>query len=185
MSDGARTGPVAAVVLAAGEASRFGSPKQNLLLPAVLASAARVGFSELIVVEGAHPIDVELGGGARLVPCANWAAGPGASLGCGLGALAPDTEAAVIVLADGPRLDPRAIERVIAEWRATCTWVLAASYDGERSHPVLIDRAAWSRVPPAGARALDARLVDCGDLTHPGDVDTPGDLARLEADPAP
>ncbi|MDP9286317.1 MAG: nucleotidyltransferase family protein, partial [Actinomycetota bacterium] len=49
--------------------------------------------------------------------------------------------------------------------------VLAASYDGSRSHPVLLARAAWSSVPDEGGRALDAVLVDCSDLAPPGDVD--------------
>jgi hypothetical protein len=51
--------------------------------------------------------------------------------------------------------------------------VLAASYDGTRSHPVLLARNAWGAVPDEGGRALDAVLVDCSDLEPPGDVDVP------------
>lgn len=183
MSAAGRDGPVAAVVLAAGAASRFGSPKQNLLLPAVLERAAAVAFADIVVVEGAHTIAASVSPAARLVRCPEWEAGPGASLRCGFGALGADIAAAVVLLADGPRLDPRAIERVISTWRDGGAPVLAASYDGARSHPVLLARSEWSHVPTAGARELDARLVDCSDLTHPGDVDTPEDMARLEKDP--
>nr|MBA3844446.1 nucleotidyltransferase family protein [Actinomycetota bacterium] len=49
--------------------------------------------------------------------------------------------------------------------------VLAASYDGVRSHPVLLARSAWAAVPDEGGRAFEAELVDCSDLEPPGDVD--------------
>ena len=49
---------VAAVVLAAGEASRFGSPKQNLLLPGVLERLAETAVDEIVLVEGAHELEL-------------------------------------------------------------------------------------------------------------------------------
>lgn len=177
-----RSEQLAAVVLAAGAATRFGAPKQNLLLPAVLARLDAVRLNEVVVVAGAHPIDAPLPGWARLVDCPSWADGPGASLVCGLAALSRDVAAAVVVLADGPRLDPRALERVVAAWRGGAGPVVAASYDGERSHPVVLGREAWDEIPVAGGRAMPAELVDCSDLTHPGDVDTEADLTGLEED---
>ena len=54
--------------------------------------------------------------------------------------------------------------------------MLAASYGGERGHPVLIARSAWHTVPDEGARALAPLLVPCDDLGPPGDVDYPADL---------
>ena len=78
---------------------------------------------------------------------------------------------ALVVLADGPELDPRAVERLLEH--AGEANVIAASYDGTRSHPVLIARAVWGSIPDAGGRALTATLVDCSDLAPPGDVDYP------------
>ena len=49
--------------------------------------------------------------------------------------------------------------------------VYACTYGGVRLHPVLLARAAWPLVPNDGARGLEARLVECDDLTPPGDVD--------------
>ena len=162
---------IAAVVLAAGDASRYGSPKQRVLLPAVLARLAETNVSEVVVVAGAHALDgVDLGR-ARVVHCPDWDRGPGASLRCGLQALGQDVDAALVVLADGPGLDPRAVDRVAS--RLGDGPVLAASYDGSRGHPVLLERSAWSTVPDAGARGLEAVLVECGDLDPPGDVDYP------------
>lgn len=158
---------IAGVVLAAGASSRYGTspPKQAVHLPAVL--AALRGVDTVVVVLGAHELETA----ARTVHCPDWERGPGASLRCGLAALPDEVDAAVVVLADGPQLDPRAVERVVASWREHGGDVVAASYGGVRLHPVLLARAAWADVPDEGAKALPARLVVCDDLTPPGDVD--------------
>src|SRR4029079_15349693 len=134
---------VCAVVLAAGASSRYGTapPKQVELLPRVLAALRQSTVDETVVVRGAHPLPVES------VHCPDWERGPGASLRCGLAALPRVAEAAVVVLADGPDLDPLAVDRVVDSWRADGGSVLAASYDGQRLHPVLLARAAWNGVP--------------------------------------
>ena len=155
-------------MLAAGEASRFGSPKQRLFLPDVLAALGRSVVEDVVVVTGAHEVETD----ARVVHCAEWKRGPGASLRCGLRNL--DADAAVVALADGPHLDPRAVDRVVEAWRRGAGDSLAATYDGSnRSHPVLLARALWKNVPDEGARVFAVTLVACADLTPPGDVDVP------------
>jgi CTP:molybdopterin cytidylyltransferase MocA len=156
-----------AVVLAAGASSRFGSPKQALLLEPVLERVRRSAVDDVLVVLGAHGIGVE----ARTVRCPDWERGPGVSLRCGLAALPAEAEAAVVVLGDGPELDPASIDRVIAAWRAEQAPVVAATYGGTRLHPVLLAREAWAGIPDEGAKKLDAVLVPCDDLSPPGDVD--------------
>lgn len=154
---------VAAVVLAAGASTRYGRPKQHELLPAVLASLSDL---DVVVVEGAHPLDIN----AHIVRADDWERGPGASLRTGLAALGDDVTHALVVLADGPALDPRAVRRLI-EHREDAP-VLAASYDAAtRDHPVLLARGVWDAIPDEGGRALEAVLVDCSDLEPPGDVD--------------
>ena len=162
---------VAAVVLAAGASTRFGSPKQRLLADEVVARVRRA-VDDVVVVLGAHEIETE----ARTVRCPDWERGPGASLRCGLAALPEGAEAAVVVLADGPDLDPEAVRRVVQAWRAGAGDVVAATYGGVRLHPVLLARAAWGDVPDAGLRAIPAALVACDDLPSPGDVDFADDL---------
>lgn len=168
---------IGAVVLAAGEASRFGSPKQQLMLPDVLRAVRASSVDEIVVVTGAYELKTD----AQVVRCAEWERGMGASLRCGLKALSSEREAAVVALADGPGLASEAIERVIAAWREGRGDVIAASYGGERGHPVLLARSVWTDIPDEGARALDPALVPCDDLGHPGDVDTPEDLRPREA----
>jgi nicotine blue oxidoreductase len=167
---------IAAVVLAAGAATRFGGPKQALLVPAVLRRLAQSPVDEVVVVVGAHELgEVE----ARVVGCPDWERGPGASLRCGLAALPPETEAAIVVLGDGPNLAPQAVERVLAAWRGGAGDIVAAGYGGNRGHPLLLARAAWDAIPDEGMRALPAILVPCDDLGTPGDVDTADDIGRL------
>jgi CTP:molybdopterin cytidylyltransferase MocA len=169
---------IAGVVLAAGASSRYGTspPKHAVHLPAVLGALRSLG--DVVVVLGAHEVETD----ARTVRCPEWERGPGASLRCGLAALGDDVDAALVALADGPGLDPRAVERVIGSWRGED--VLAASYDGVRLHPVLLARAVWDDIPDEGARALPATLVPCDDLTPPGDVDlSPGESAGPRASP--
>jgi CTP:molybdopterin cytidylyltransferase MocA len=170
---------IAAVVLAAGAGSRFGGPKQQLLLPEVLTAVRSSSVDDVVVVAGAYPIEVD----ATVVECPEWERGPGASLRCGLEALPMKTEAAVVVLADGPDLHPASIDRVVEAWRAGAGEVAAASYGGIRGHPVLLARAAWPLVPDEGARALNPVLVACDDLGSPGDVDFADDVpGRLRED---
>ena len=163
---------IAAVVLAAGEASRFGTPKQRLLLPEVLERLEQSPVDDIVVVAGAHTLETP----ARVVTCAGWKRGPGASLSSGLEELDDDVEAAIVVLADGPDLAPgggRARDRLVAGRRRR----------GRRSLLRWRARPSAARRPRGlghdsrrGLRALEARLVPSDDLGDPGDVNTPADL---------
>ena len=156
---------IAAVVLAAGAATRYGRPKQREFLPAVLAALEGI---ETVVVQGAYELEAPA---ARVVDCPRWADGPGVSLRCGLAALPDEVTHALVVLADGPNLDPRAVQRLLHNRDAGA--IVSASYDGNRSHPVVLERSVWDDIPDEGARALEPVLVECSDLTPPGDVDFP------------
>lgn len=138
-------------------------------------------LDDVVVVVGAHDVQVS----ARSVHCPDWEQGPGASLRCGLAALPAETVAAVVVLADGPDLSSAAIDRVLEVWRESGAEVVAATYWGQRGHPVLLSRPVWERVPDEGARSLPALLVPCDDLGAPGDVDFADDLPeRFKPPPA-
>ena len=115
------------------------------------------------------------GPSVRLVRCDDWERGPAATLRCGLSALAGEVEAAVVVLADGPDLAPKAVERVL-EVSDGESGIVAASYSGHRGHPLVLRRELWEDVPDEGLHERSVRLVPCDDLGAPGDVDEPDDL---------
>jgi CTP:molybdopterin cytidylyltransferase MocA len=165
-------GNLAAIVLAAGASTRFGRPKQAILLEPVLERVRKSNVDDVLVVLGAHDVPAS----APVVHCPEWGRGRGASLRCGLAALPDEVEAAVVVLADGPDLAPEAVDRVVEVWRESGAEVVSATYCGHRGHPVLLARTTWGQIPDDGARSLPAALVPCDDLGAPGDIDLPADL---------
>ena len=147
----------------------------------MLERVRRSSVRDVVVVLGAHDVPSS----APTVHCPDWERGRGASLRCGLHALAPETAAAVVVLVDGPDLSPAAIDRVREVWQESGAEVVAATYSGNRGHPVLLARAVWDRIPDDGARSLPALLVPCDDLGPPGDVDFADDVPeRFKPPPA-
>lgn len=187
---------IGCLVLAAGEASRFGGPKQLAqlngipLLEHALERAANSGFSRVVVVLGANAdrivrqIDLH---SAQPVVCRNWHRGISESLRAGIAEL-DDLEAALILLGDQPLVTNTAIARVIAA-RDPSRVASQATYDGRPGHPVLVERALFGRIESlrgdTGARKLlmrdDVTTVPCEDIADPIDVDTPEDLS-LAAD---
>ncbi len=174
---------IAAVVLAAGEGRRYGGLKQlhpvdgRPMLEQVLRTLADTGPEHRVVVLGARAgtilerIDLH---GAQPVVCDRWDAGQAASLHAGLAALPDEAGWALVVLGDGPHLDPLAVDRITAASASAPGTILAADYGGGRSHPVLIPRSRWGDIPDRGerpVRGLPADPVDCRDLAPPGDVD--------------
>jgi CTP:molybdopterin cytidylyltransferase MocA len=174
---------IAGVVLAAGAGRRFGGLKQLHpidgvpMLQRVVNTMATADLSELVVVLGARADQIEQGidlAAARVVRADRWDAGQAASLEAALAALDERTTAALVVLGDGPDLDPAAITRVAEAAATDGERVLAADYGEGRSHPVLLPRTVWARLPRDGetaGRALGFVPVDCRDLRPPGDVD--------------
>ena len=148
------------------------------------------GAAPVVVVVGARSDDVRavLPTDVRPVEAPDWADGMGASLRAGLTAL-EDTaaDAAVVHLVDLPGVTPGAVARLVAV--AGHDVLARAAYGGRPGHPVLLGRVHWAGVAAtavgdAGARGYlagraDVRLVECGDLAAPDDVDTPEQLAAF------
>ncbi len=192
---------VAGLVLAAGGGRRLGGrPKALLPFRGRPLVEHAVG---VLRAGGCHPLLVVLGAageqvleqaeltGCTVVANPDWAEGMGGSLRAGLAALPAGCEAVLVSLVDTPGVTPAAVARLLAAHREGAA-LAAASYQGRRGHPVLIgaehlaEAAAGAR-GDAGARALlaarqrELRLVECGDVAVPDDLDTPADLIRWAA----
>ncbi|MEU6646470.1 nucleotidyltransferase family protein [Saccharomonospora sp. NPDC046836] len=185
----------AGLLLAAGAGRRFGKPKAL----AELGGEALVTRAVRILTEGGcDPVVVVLGAGAdearALVPrtatvvvAADWAEGMGASLRAGLRALPsldPVPDAALVQLVDLPGVGAEVVARLVTHTGSEA--VARAGYDGVPGHPVLFGRKWWAEIAATaqgdrGARGwlsgrADVRLVECGDLGHGADADTPAEL---------
>ncbi|WP_435612262.1 nucleotidyltransferase family protein [Streptomyces sp. bgisy159] len=192
---------VTGLLLAAGGGRRLGGrPKALLqhrgrpLVEHAVGVLRAAGCARLHVVLGAAAGTVLER--ARLDGCAvvtnpDWEQGMGSSLRAGLDSLAESgARAALVLLVDQPGIGAEAAGRVLAAYRDE-TSLAAASYEGVRGHPVLFGAAHWAGIAASatgdqGARAYlrahaqDVRLVECGDVARPYDIDTEADLSHLE-----
>jgi molybdenum cofactor cytidylyltransferase len=196
---------VAAVLLAAGGASRFkaagGGDASKLVAPvagkplvrhsaeAALASRA----APLIVVTGHDRAAVEAaldGLEVRFAHNGGHAQGLASSLRTGVAALPASAAGALILLGDMPAVTPALIDRLIAAFEARPDALAAApSLKGRRGNPVLLARALFPAIArldgDEGARKLlnDAAPGQVIDIEVSGeaailDVDTPQGLAE-------
>jgi nicotine blue oxidoreductase len=190
---------VAGLLLAAGAGTRFGGPKALVELDG--RTLVERG-AQLLAEGGCDPVVVVLGAAAGQVRDAvplpdavvapDWESGMGASLRAGLEELERrDVDACVVALADQPLVGPEAVARLLAA-HAGGAQAAVATYDGRPRNPVLLDRSTWAEVAAAATGDAGARHwlrahpdrvegVPCDGTGTPYDIDTPEDLAHLEA----
>lgn len=179
----------AAVLLCAGGSIRF-SPNQHKLLapfrgrPLVswsLENVLAAGLDEVIVVEG--PIELaQFCGDAVRVHNPDWSSGQSSSLQTGIRAASARGHGTIVVgLGDQPFVPPSAWAAVAS----TASPIAVASFEGQRTPPVRLDRSVWPMLPVSGdvgarelmkARPDLVREVPCQGRFI--DVDTADDLIR-------
>ena len=187
---------ISALVLAAGEGRRFGGTKQiqvvrgKPLAQHAVDAATAADVDEIVVVLGHDALRVrdalELPPGSRYVINDRYAEGQATSLGAGLRALDPASEAAVVLLADQPGIQARHVTALVSAFGDGAPEVVRIRFR-DAPGPALLARSVWDEAAELrgdrGARALfDARpervrWVDL-DENAPVDVDRQADLGR-------
>jgi len=186
------SGPLVAIVLAAGASTRFdaGSKQRaeiagrSLLSIAVDAAVGAGCFDAVLVVAGAEPVDDLLADGVEIVVNERWDQGQATSLAAGLDAAgALGARAVVVGLCDQPGTGPEA-------WRAVATSpaitpIVIADYGATSAPPVRLDASIWPDLPRTGDEGARSLWRGRPDLVtavacpgNPDDIDTVEDLER-------
>ena len=185
----------AAVILAAGSSTRFGSPKQlarlgdRTMLEAVVELALGVGLAPIIAVV---PPGLAPPRGVIPVVNADPDAGMSRSLRMGLAAVPAEVGVAVVLLGDQPTVRAGTLEALLEGAAVTQRPVVAAHASGRIGPPIALSRAAFALADAAiGDEGLRSIFEEHADLLatvevgeHAPDVDTPADLAALGGDRA-
>lgn len=161
---------VAAVILAAGESSRLGKPKQLLefegktMLRRAVDTASHANCSPVIVVTGSpnSAITRELRStDAVVTENENWTRGIGSSIRRGVRRLidtAPEVSAVVLLVCDQPFVNASTIQSLIALYERTRKEIVASIYANTVGVPAIFDRALFSTVlkikDTSGAKAV-------------------------------
>jgi len=183
-----------AVVLAAGQSRRMGTPKVNLpwgnttVLGQIIDTLQSAGIDGIVVVTGSQPPQGLTEGQRRTV---RFVVNPQAETGemlssvkAGLQNLPPACSAALIVLGDQPQMEQQSVQMILERGKSHSTIVIP-SYCMRRGHPWLLPRRYWSAVlamPPNQTlrhflhdHADDITYLTVETPTVLLDIDTPAD----------
>lgn len=197
-------GPIAAVILAAGQSSRYRAADPSAvskvvamldgkpLVRRVAEAALAAGLAPVVVVTGFARTETEAalaGLDVRFTQNAAFASGLASSLKAGVASLPPEVSGAAILLADMPKVSDELLRALVAAFAGnTDSSAVAPTFKGQRGNPVIIRRTLFEAVSglqgDVGARQL---LRGRGDVVEVAveddgvalDVDTPETLRSL------
>lgn len=160
---------IAVVLLAAGESSRLGRPKQllkwgeNLLINHVLTEIKKVWYSGYYVVLGAHKesIQSEIEPGFQIIENTNWEKGLGNSIATSVSTLKNDFDAIQFVLVDQPQVDAMYLKFQLHTYQFKEVPVIATQYVDSIGVPAIFDQHYFSElehIEGNGAKMLLASL---------------------------
>ena len=162
-----------AIVLAAGESKRMGSPKMLLpfngltMIEKVIANVLDSKIRNIMVVLGAdrEPI-VKLIETKAVNYCynENYKDGMLSSVVCGFRNLPIDHSAVLVFQGDQPLVTPKAINSVIEVYISSGKGIVIPVFKNKRGHPILIDRKYRNEIlklsPDEGLRSLALKFPD-------------------------
>ncbi len=165
---------IAAIILAAGESRRMGSPKATMPFPTGEATPGKVTFLDHLVSVVQRPrvgcVRVVLGANADkikqrvqvredwIVLNAEWPEGQLSSIQTGIRNLPDGTDGALICPVDTPLISEPVIDMLVQRFYETGKSIVLPTYRGKRGHPVIFSAKLYGDLLSApedkGARAV-------------------------------
>lgn len=198
--------PIAGIILAAGESSRFGQAKQLLdwkgkpFVRAVAMTAIEAGLSPVSVVTGANSEQVVAaltGLDVTIVKNDDWKSGQGSSIKAGVKSIDPSPKlgqrhigGAIFLLTDQPQITPSILRALVQRHAEGLYPIVAPMVMDRRANPVLFDRDTFADLMTlegdVGGRAIfhkhHVEYLPWHDDRLLLDVDTPEMYQRLLSD---
>ena len=164
---------IAAIVLAAGESTRFGRPKQLAeingmpMIARVVRQVLESSADRVIVVLGHDFENVSLAlagiSGIEIINNTGYRSGLSSSLKAGLKS-AGNCDAAMFLLGDMPCLGTNIINNVLEAYRQSAAPLAAATLEGRNAHPVIFRKDLWPELEQTsgdvGGRVVLKRHLD-------------------------
>lgn len=184
--------PIAALILAAGDASRFGACKQLIeingttMLQSCIDKANEVFPDSVFVVTGAYHREISTAiRHAKVILNPNWEQGIGSSIACGVRAIESQHDAIIILLADQVAVAVSDLKTIVSNFNGTN--IVCARYAGSRGVPALFAQNAFNEMKKLkenkGAKTIlnrsNENIIDIEILSAEIDIDTPADLEHL------
>jgi len=189
----------AIVILAAGNSSRLGRPKQLLpyqgktLLTHVVTEALAAALSPVVVLTGAYREEIQdslQGQRVALVYNPEWETGMASGIVAGLGkalSIEPYLQSVIVAVCDQPYISAELFRALIVKYAASGKGLVACSYSEIVGTPVLFDVRYFKELSvlsgDAGAKQLLRKYPDdVATVPFPGgsiDIDTTEDFQRL------
>jgi molybdenum cofactor cytidylyltransferase len=166
---------LAAVILAAGESRRMGTPKALLPFPTntvategittfvehlrSIAQHPRIGLRRVVL--GAHAEEIR--SRTRLAPAdvvvnAEWATGQLSSIQAAIHSLPSGTDGIMLFLVDHPLITAGLVGELVEQFYASQRRIVIPTYNGKRGHPVIFASSLYDELLAApaeqGARAV-------------------------------
>jgi molybdenum cofactor cytidylyltransferase len=166
-------GELWAIILAAGESKRMGSPKMLLdfksgtMIEKVIANVKDSKVSNIMVVLGAYKeAIIDQIGKLTVKFCYNdnYKEGMLSSVQCGFRNIPSDCKAVLVFQGDQPLITPSVINTVIEAYWMSGKGIIIPVYMSKRGHPILIDRKYSDEIEKLdagnGLRSLAYRFYD-------------------------
>jgi len=187
---------IAGIVLAAGESTRFGAPKQLLMwrgksfIRHVTERAIEAGLNPVLVIVGAvvEPIRQALDGlGVQMIENPDWEKGLSGSVRSGLINHSAEWGGAIFLMSDMPQVTQALIKDLIEIHQREFVQIVVPRVAGRRTNPVFFDQGCFSELMKitgdTGGRVLFDRYpihwLDWDDPNLLLDIDTIEDYQEL------